>query len=163
MREEWQLRPYIEIGLGSETSGDLEAFLYKTGVKSLWLVPRRSHEIRIGAALEYEGFGLLDGAVRDSYGVAECGIELRWLERFQVHGKAGDPGAYLIVRRFLPEVELLPFRGEPFTVTDQLEVGLTVGTRPRLSVWGRELPRLGLAYLWGDGLSSYRLNFGFPF
>ena len=108
-------------------------------------------------------FRHLDGAVRDSYGVAECGIELRWLDRFEVHGKAGDPGVYLIVRRFLPEIELVPFRGEPFTVTDQLEVGLTVGTRPQLAVWGRKLPRLGLAYRWGDGLSSYRLNFGFPF
>ena len=32
-----------------------------------------------------------------------------------------------------------------------------------LTLWGMELPRIGLAYRWGDGLSAVRLNFGFPF
>jgi len=57
----------------------------------------------------------------------------------------------------------MPSRRRMTTVDSQLEVGITVGTSPRVVLWGRQLPRLGLAYRWGDGLSSFRLNFGFPF
>jgi len=163
VRGNWQVKPYAELGLGSEFSGDLVAVLYEGGVKSLWRADRDSLQIHIGSALKYDGFRLLDEDERDAYGVAELGAELRWPTGFEIQDNAGDMGVYLIVRRFLPEIELVPLRGDPTTVDSQLEVGITVGTSPRVVLRGRELPRLGLAYRWGDGLSSFRLNFGFPF
>jgi hypothetical protein len=163
LRESWQLKPYAEVGLGSEFSGDLVALIYEAGVKSLWQADRDVLQMYIGSALKYDGFRLLDEDERDAYGVAELGGELRWPAGFEIQDNAGDMGVYLIARRFLPEIELIPLRGDPTTIDSQLEVGITVGTSPRVLLWGRELPRLGLAYSWGDGLSSFQLNFGFPF
>jgi hypothetical protein len=163
VRDSWRLKPYAEVGYGRRIDGDEEALLYRGGVKSLWLLSRERLDIRIGAALEFEGFELLEGTVRDSYGVAEVGCELRWPGGFQVRGSPSDFGAYLIARRFLPEVDVVPLPAESLGIGNQMEIGLTFGTSPSLIIWGLDAPRPGLAYRWGDGLSAYRLNFGFPF
>jgi hypothetical protein len=163
LRESWRLSPYAEIGVGTGSSGDLDSLLYEVGVRSLWLLPRDSHEVRIGAALTYEGFRFLNGDLEDAYGLAEVGLEFRSLGLVELGEQKVDPGIYVMVRRYLPAIELVPFRQEPITATRQYEVGLTGGLRPGKKVWGRKLPRIGLAYRWGQGLTSIRLNFGFPF
>ena len=163
VRDNWQLKPYAELGFGKRISGEEEAFLYRGGVKSVWLLPRERLDIRIGAALEFEGFEVLGDAFRDSYGVVEVGSELRWPAGFEIQGNPSDFGAYLIARQFLPEIEVIPLPAASLGIGNQMEIGLTFGTSPSLSIWGLDAPRLGLAYRWGDGLSAYRLNFGFPF
>ena len=162
-RKSWRLKPYAEIGLGKRLSGNEEALLYRAGMRSVWRVPRERLDLRLGAALKFEGFELLDGDARDSYGVAEVGGEIRWPAGFELRENPANLGAYLIARRFLPEIELVPRGSEPTVIENQTELGLTFGTEPSLSLWGLDAPRLGLAYRWGDGLSAYRLNFGFPF
>ena len=134
VRDNWQLKPYGEVGLGARSSGEEEAFLYRGGLKSLWLVPRTRLDVRIGAALKFEGFELLGGPIRDSYGVAEIGGELRWPGGFQVRGSPSGFGAYLIARRFLPEVEVIPLPAESLGIGNQMEIGLTFGTSPSLSI-----------------------------
>ncbi|MDH3744356.1 MAG: hypothetical protein OES47_04560, partial [Acidobacteriota bacterium] len=48
LRDNWQLEPYVEAGFGKRLSGSEEAFLYRGGVKSLWLMPRERMERRLG-------------------------------------------------------------------------------------------------------------------
>jgi hypothetical protein len=163
LREAWRLSPYAELGVGTGSVGSLESLLYEVGVRSLWVLPRDSHQVRIGAALTYEGFRFLNGDLEDAYGLAEVGLEFRSLGLFELGEQEADPGVYVMIRRYLPEIELVPLRQEPITASRQYEVGLTGGLRPGKKIWGRKLPRVGLAYRWGQGLTSIRLNFGFPF
>ena len=70
---------------------------------------------------------------------------------------------YAVVRRFLPSVELSSIGDRSVEIDDQYELGLTFGTDPAPSLFGLALPRLGIAYRWGEGLSQWRFNLGFPF
>lgn len=163
-RDDWRLESYAELGLGTESTGNLTALVCGVGVNSLWRVPRGSTQLLFGAGLEYEGSHLLDGEFGDTYLVAEAGVELRRLDVFETAGRMGEVGSYVMVRRFLPEIDLVPLLQERFKVDSQLEVGITVGTRQPVPLWrDRKLLRPGVAHRWGDGLSSVRLNLGFPF
>jgi hypothetical protein len=52
--------------------------------------------------------------------------------------------------------------GDSF-VDEQTEIGLSFGTRPKLSWWKMSLPSLGLSYRFGDGVQGVRLIFGASF
>ena len=67
----WRIKPYAEAGFGKRISGDEEAFLYRAGVKGVRLWPRERTKIRLGSALKFEGFELLESDLRDSYGVGQ--------------------------------------------------------------------------------------------
>jgi hypothetical protein len=51
------------------------------------------------------------------------------------------------------------FSAEPATipgVNEQTEVGISFGTRPKLAWWKVSMPKLGLSYRFGDGISAVR-------
>ena len=48
-------------------------------------------------------------------------------------------------------------------VTRLFEIGISLGTKPPIRVWRFDAPRVGLSYLFGDGLKGVRLDTGFPF
>jgi hypothetical protein len=44
----------------------------------------------------------------------------------------------------------------------QYEVGITFGSRGPLKLWKIPLPRVGVGYVFGEGLAAVRIVFGTP-
>jgi hypothetical protein len=51
----------------------------------------------------------------------------------------------------------------PLEVSNQFEFGISVGAAKPATLWIFENPRIGVSYRFGDGLTGFRVNFGFPF
>jgi hypothetical protein len=78
-------------------------------------------------------------------------------------GRRADYLVYGFGDFFLDTAES-PLNGEEGGGGDaQLEVGITFGATEPIRLWRVPLPRIGLGYRFGDGLSVYRLVFGAPF
>lgn len=88
-------------------------------------------------------FGLYDFAARD---VVDSGLP----DRLDTFSAAGG-------------IELDFPLAHDWHVIPYAEAGLTLGGRSPARIWKLPLPRIGLAYRFGDGISVYRLVFGAPF
>ena len=77
-------------------------------------------------------------------------------------GRRADYLIYGFVDVF-PDLPESALNGEDGSGDPQFELGVTLGTTEPVRVLGIALPRVGLGYRFGNGLSAYRLVFGGPF
>lgn len=161
---DWHLVPYVEGGRAWDSGGNADATLYSAALHARRQWSRDEHLWRFSAGLVYAGVAL-DGAGNDSDLVKlEAGFEARRPVGFDIAGNAAEGGAYVLAEWYADRAEesVVGSAGEK-KIPAQAEIGLTLGTRPVLKLWGLPLPRVGLAYRFGDGVSVYRLVFGSPF
>lgn len=120
---------------------------------------------RLSAGVVYAGVDLDGPTGTADLLKVEAGAESRRPLGFEMADEQADSGVYLlaewnpdqpeqpVVRSAVGSSDL-PFPGE---------LGVTLGTVEPVRVWGLPLPRVGLAWRFGEGLSVYRLVFGAPF
>lgn len=161
---EWHLLPYAEAGRAWDAGGDADATLYSASLHARREWSRREHLWRFSTGIVYAAVAL-DGAGNDADLLkVEAAFESRRPVGFEIAGKTAEGGAYLLAEWYADRAEETLVRSTGGgRVPAQAEIGLTLGTRPILRLWGLPLPRVGLAYRFGDGVSVYRLVFGSPF
>jgi len=160
----WQLVPYAEAGRAWDRSGDGDATLYAASLHARreWPAAERLQRFQVG--IIYAGVDLTGSAGTSDMVKVETGFETRRPLDFRYGGAPADGGLYLLA-------EWYPDRpGEPVAGSGgdsrlplQLEVGFTIGGRSPARIWKLPLPRVGLGYRFGDGVSVYRLAFGAAF
>jgi hypothetical protein len=161
---EWHLLPYVEAGRAWDAGGDADATLYSASVHARRDWSRDEYLWRFSSGVAYAGLRL-DGSGEEADLLRlEAGFESRRPVGFDLAGHAAEGGAYLLAEWYADRAEeaVVHSSGDE-RIPAQLEIGLTLGTRPVLELWGLPLPRVGLAYRFGDGVSVYRLVFGSPF
>ena len=104
-----------------------------------------------------------EGGDSDDFGVIEVGVEAVHPLGLSLAGRRMDIGPYLIIRYFYSDVVFERIGSPAIGIDSQIELGLSLGTIEEIRFLGVKMPRLGLAYRFGDGLTSWRINFGFPF
>jgi len=161
--ERWLLKPFAEVGAGKDFSGGHVALLWGAGFGTLGRYPWQSRTVSLGSRLWYRGGKIGGGGEIDAFLTAEAGLDVRFPTGLQVAGRSLDVSAFGIVRRYFPVVTFVEIDGTENTLAHQLEAGFTFDVEPPLRFLGIPLPPLGVSYGWGDGLSSVRLTFGFPF
>jgi hypothetical protein len=163
LTEETVLKPFVEAGFGRETEASgTTVYLYTAGLKTL--TTRRLDGVTVGTGtnVEWNGVSGEEGG-SDDYGVVEVGVEAVSPLRASLAGRRLTVGPYVILRFFYSDLVFERVGAAAIEIDNQVELGASVGTEEALRVLGVKLPRLGLAYRFGDGLESWRINFGFPF
>lgn len=160
----WHLLPYVEAGRAWDAGGDADATQYSAAVHARREWQREQHLWRFNAGVVYAGVKLDGSGEAADLLKLEAGFESRRPVGFDIAGETGEGGVYLLAEWYADRAEetVVRSRGER-KIPAQAEIGLTLGTRPVLRLWGLPLPRIGLAYRFGDGVSVYRLVFGSPF
>jgi hypothetical protein len=161
---DWHLLPYVEVGRAWEADNATDATLYSA---SLHVHRERERDERLSryfAGIVYAGVDLDQSAGTADLLKLETGVESRRSLGFTIAGKEADGGAYLLAEWYPDQPEQPVVRSDgPSGIPFQAEIGITLGTREPIRVWGLPLPRVGFAYRFGEGLSVYRLVFGTPF
>ena len=99
----------------------------------------------------------------EGYGTLQSGVEVRHPIGFRIKGLVPDVGVSFVHYYFFPSAKFsLPGR-RPLEVSNQFEFGVSVGSASPARLWILESPRIGASYRFGDGLTGFRVNFGFPF
>lgn len=155
------LRPYLDLGLGLTNTEIDRLSLLTAGIRTEFVFPWRRWEL----GLEPSGQVTWANADRDlvdsSY--AELGLKLdaRYPLGFRIGGQVPDIGAY-VETGWLPEgIEYETASGFRSTVNERFELGVTLGFRylaPK--IWFIRVPRLGVGYRFGDGLTGLRIRIG---
>ena len=94
---------------------------------------------------------------------AEVGLDVRFPTRRTLGGRRLDWSVYGIRRRFLNKLSFDQLDGTEITLSDQNELGFTLGLDRPWSLWLLHIDRIGLGFRFGDRLNSVRILFGVPF
>lgn len=155
------LRPFADIGLGLTNSEVEELLLTTFGLRTEFIFPWKRWELglepRAQAGVSWANTELVD----DEYVVLTARIDARYPLGFRIGGRTPDVGAYFEPGYFPDALEFTDVKGVRGKIEKQYEVGVTVGFREKApKIWFIRVPRLGVGYRFGDGLTGWRIRIG---
>ena len=167
----WILSPYADLGAAKDFSGGSVVWVYDVGLRSVVSFPAGTWDGRAGQELLWAGAAQTGSPLTGWFGEANAGFEFRHELGFNIGRSRGDIGLFAVYHRYFKHTDefqesppsIATFSAEPASVPgvdEQTEVGFSMGTRPKLAWWKLSMPKLGLSYRFGDGISAVRLVFG---
>lgn len=172
----WTLKPFIAVGAGCAFNGSIRFegmqkttlqdsydFLYMGGVSSLYEIPLGGFTAGFGTKLGWAEEVPLDEGRGQGYATLQTGLEVKHPLPFGVAGRRLDLSGSFIFYYFFPAAKFTIPGEHPLEVSHQYEFGTTVGFAKAARLWIFDNPRIGASYRFGDGLTGFRFNFGFPF
>jgi hypothetical protein len=161
----WILSPHIDFGAAKDFSGENLVWVYDLGLRSVVSFPIKSWEARAGQELLWCGAAQSETPLTDWYGKAQVGFEFRHELPGSATSTRWDAGVFVIYDRYfkgtVESTAAVTFSAAATPgVNEQTEIGISFGTRPKLAWKQLSLPKLGLSYLFGDGIHGARLVIG---
>lgn len=161
-RDDWQLEPFVEAGVARDQSGEMDQRVYSLGLRSRYDIDRGAvgwqvYNEAVHVVVEQVAAGGTDDFTR-----LRLGTTAR--RPFQLDGEGRRPDflAYGLIEGFT-DTPKGPADGGNGDLPVQVELGMTFGATETLRLWGMPLPRIGIGYRFGEGLSVVRIVFGSPY
>ena len=159
----WRLEPFVEVGIARDRTSDLDQRIYAAGLRSLYDLTVRATSWQLYDELLYTSVDQRSLDRSDDFTRLRLGVTARRPFDVAGYGRRADYLVYGFSDLFVDKPES-PLNGEDRERSDaHFELGVTFGATEPLRLWRIPLPRIGLGYRFGDGLSVYRLVFGTPF
>ena len=159
----WRMEPFVEAGIARDRASDNDQQIYAAGLRSFFDLRDAGTDWQVYEELLYTNVEQDSLDRSDDFTRLRLGATARRPFDAGGLGRRADYLVYGFVDAFLDTPDS-PLNGEEGGGGDpQFELGVTFGTTEPVRVWGIALPRIGLGYRFGNGLSVYRLVFGGPF
>ncbi len=155
------LRPYLDLGIGLTNSAIERLSVADIGIRTEFVFPWRRWELGLEPRAQVGWADASRDLVDASYAVIGIKADARYPLGFSIGGQVPDIGAYVESGWFPNGIQFETTEGTRSTVNDSYEVGVTLGFRllaPK--IWFIRVPRLGVGYRFGDGLTGLRIRIG---
>lgn len=160
--EQFYLRPFANIGWGTELGENNSAWIYQAGVKSRYTFEAGGKPLALIGNIYYAGYTPNRGASDDLSGIA-LGIEGRLpFKDFTMGGKPMAFDWHAMYTYFSNEPVFTRPNAEPAIVEQLIEVGVALSPRNgRWNFWVWKPERLGVAYKFdpNGNFSAITINF----
>ena len=156
----WHVIPYVRAG-ASVASSSVNGFLYGAGVKFENLYDENVWTVLQRAELAYSGVIYKSDTPNDQFFRIRNAFDFTRGTGVKLRGRELEVGFYSIID-FIgdpPSAPLADAGQEPF----QVELGVTISSRPRFKIWRFDAPRLGFGYRMAGDLSAWRIVIAAPF
>ena len=159
----WTLKPYGNVGAGSEIKGTASAWIYYGGLNSQF----RSQFGQLGVTLlngvqwlgYYPNSGLADSLAR-----LATGLEGEYpLGNVAVKGQQLYMKPHVIHYWYFNDLDFRIIQESPVEINQELELAFAVGTKEPISYGFLKLDRIGVGYRRGDSIEGIRLIFASVF
>jgi hypothetical protein len=153
------LRPYLDIGAAKPEGGSAIP-LSAAGVRWEYVTKWRRWEIGVEPRLQF-GLARTDSE-KDDEEFADVGayLDARYPFWFRIGQHQPDWGVYFDTGWLFNELTFLTVTGDQHRIDQQYEIGVSLGFRDRAKIWFVTLPRIGVGYRFGGGLSGVRIRIG---
>jgi hypothetical protein len=160
------LKPFAQFGdahgFGSGT-GNPDSWIYLTGVRALTQWRSGDYTFSVGNAVVYAGDSTIGPGFSEHYVSLQIGGEVRRPLGFQVAGTTPDLGLYVADYYYPTPLEFSRFLKPLLHVSNQAEIGFSVGSATPFQLLWLSNPRFGVGFVFGGGLDVWHINFGFQF
>jgi hypothetical protein len=165
VKPNWVLFPHVDLGAAKDFSGGTLVWVYDVGLRSVVSFPIKSWDARAGQELLWAGAAQTQDPLTAWYGEASVGFELRHELPGSATRTRWDAGLFIMYSHYFQNEESPPTavtfaNSSAPRVDEQTQIGFSFGTRPVLAWKQIYLPKLGLSYIFGDGVHGVRLVFG---
>lgn len=138
-------------------------WIYMAGARSGAEWQAGAYTLSLGNGVVFAGDQTMGPGVSDNYVSLQLGGEVRRPLGFTIGNWTPDLGVYAVNYYYPEPLDFSRFLRPDLKVHNQDEIGITLGSAKPLSLFWLSNPRIGLSYVFGDGLSVWNVNFGFPF
>ncbi len=161
------VKPFASGGVGHAfgvKSGVADAYIYTAGVRAVTGFDLGgAYRLTLGSALLVAGDQPIGPGKSETYSAVQAGIEIRRPLGFTIGALHPDLGLYAAYYYYPKPLEFSRFLHDPLRVSNQGEVGFSIGSAKPFEMLWFQNPRIGMGYVFGNGLTVYHVNFGFPF
>ncbi len=165
VKENWLLKPYVQIGFGMDLSGSDTALIGGVGIKSLAVFPLKNDiELELGNNLAYADNSESDKSpVDNGFSMFEIGINSRWPINVTLLDRLTFLNVFFVYTDFLNKVVF--FNADLFDdeLTRLYKFGISLEGRREFSILGFEFRGVGLDVSFGKDYFGIGFNTGFPF
>ena len=164
MTDAWRLRPFAQVGVGTEF-GDIPrtAYIYTAGLKSLYRFPGQDWRWSVGNALFAAGYRLRDGSEAQRIGSFQIGLNLETPWHVNVWDRGVHFNSHVIARGYFSDLAFAnPTPGE-LVVRREYEVGFSLTTPQEVSILGFGADTIGLGLRFANNVRGISLVTEFPF
>jgi hypothetical protein len=160
------VKPFGQFGLGHAFGTDVgspNAYIYMAGIRMLTQWHVNATTVSLGNAVIYAGDSAIGSAFSEHYVTLQSGVELRHALGFRAGTLAPDVGLYAIYYYYPIPLAFSRFLEPELEITQQGEIGFSIGSETEFRLLGLPNPRVGVGYIFGGGLNALHVNFGFQF
>jgi hypothetical protein len=155
------LRPFADIGIGLSNSEIKELLLTTFGLRTEFVFPWKRWELGLEPRAQMGVSWASTELVDDEYLMLTAKMDARYPLGFQIGGSTPDVGVYFEPGYFPNGLDFTTPGGTTGSIGVQYEAGVTVGFRDEApKIWFIRVPRLGVGYRFGDGLTGLRIKIG---
>ena len=160
------VKPFAQFGVVHAFGDDVrnpDAFVYLAGARSITQWQVGDYTFSLGNAVIYAGDDTIGPGFAEHYVSLQIGGEIRRPLGFKIGEWKPDVGLYAANYYYPAPLQFSRFLRSSLKITDQVEIGFSVGSATPLSIpWLNNL-RIGAGFVFGGGLDVWHINFGFPF
>lgn len=155
----WYLRPTTQVGAGFELEGREQALIYSGGVEALRPSTWGGTDFDLMAGISYHGF-TPDSGESEDFTRFSLGLDMNQPLGLNAFHRELSVRPHTLFRWYIDEPDRT-LRD----LTTTIELGLSVGFNPNISIFGLEVSRIGFGFTVGDSatLTGVRLLLGEPF
>jgi hypothetical protein len=158
----WTIAPFVDFGAAREVEAKKTTWVYGGGLRSWAIYAVQDYELRPAAHFVYAHAEAGELKLGNDLTKLDAGLDVRIPLWFKIRGEQADFGVFGKNYTYLQELEFLRPDGGQFSLQAQWEFGVTMGTRRPFKFLGITIPRWGLSYRFGGGISAVRVVFGNP-
>jgi len=157
----WQLAPFVDIGIARDVSNEVNIRVRGAGVKSFVTFDFDSAWLTFANRLLYADQKNLESGDESSFAVFETALEYTIPTSYTIGGSAVNLGYYFVNYQYIDDLVLVDFLDDRISLQDKNEIGFTF-TLPKHS-WLPDNFELGLGVQVTKDNEMYRLVIGAPF
>ena len=157
----WQLIPFIDLGLARDFYNNENIRVLGSGVKSFATFDFNRNRLTLGNRFLYADQKNLEQGGNSNFAVFQTGLDYNIPTDFTFHGSFIDFSFYYINYYYLKDLVLVDALDNPISLENKNEIGFTVSL-PEYT-WLPESPRVGFGVQVTKNARLYRIVFGMPF
>ncbi|MBL6080053.1 hypothetical protein JMJ56_18690 [Belnapia sp. T18] len=160
------VKPFAQGGVGHAFGNGIsnaDSWIYLAGVRTRYERQIGNYRLAIGNGMVLTGSRDMGPGQREDYWSLQAAVEIRRPLQRRIGDLVPDVGLYVAEYYYPKALRFDRYLRSPLRVTNQTEIGFSIGSSEPARIFGIANPRIGASVIFGDGLTVYHVNFGFPF
>ena len=159
----WQVKPFMQGGVGWNPDAGAADFIYGLGARSSYVIPRDNSQIKVGGEYLLAGDKADDGG-SSAINRLSLGIEYKHPIRWSLFNRQTFMHWRLIGYNYIGGLSVKSFPDtESYDIDSELEIGFALSIDPALKILGIPASHLGLGYRFGENSRAIVVETTFPF
>lgn len=162
-RPRWEVKPFVQGGVGWDPDAGTVDFIYGLGARSNYVIPKGKAQIKVGGEYLLAGDKANDGGTSNINRLS-LGIEYKHPIRWSLFNRQTSMHWRLIGYNYIGGLTFKSFPDtESFDIDSELEIGFALSVDPALKIIGIPASHLGLGFRFSEHSRGIVVETTFPF